>query len=67
MIASHRTTLAAAFALALALCLAPSSSSALEGFRCQHTAQCTTSEHELCVADSLTSTWGTCRKMRVLP
>jgi hypothetical protein len=38
---------------------------ALDGFRCEHTAQC--SAHELCVADTETSTIGSCRRLRVLP
>lgn len=62
-----RTLLAAAFALVLALCLGPRPSSALEGYPCRHTSECNTSEHELCIAGSLTSTTGTCRRLRVLP
>lgn len=38
---------------------------ALEGFRCQHTTQC--SYGEMCVADSSASTWGRCTRVKVLP
>ena len=58
-------TLGALLALAAALAARPAAS--LEGMRCKHTPECTTSEGEICVADSLTSTWGTCRRLKVLP
>jgi hypothetical protein len=63
-------TRAAMLALVLLVALAAllgGDAAALEGFRCSHTAQCTTSLGEVCVADSLTSDRGTCRKLRILP
>lgn len=46
---------------------APCRSDALEGMRCRRSPECTASEGEICVADSLTSSWGTCRRLKVLP
>ncbi len=57
-------SIAGAILLGLALALGGRAAAALEGFRCQHSSQC--SAHELRVADDLASTWGTCRKLRVL-
>jgi hypothetical protein len=49
--------------LAAALDTAPAR--ALEGFRCTSSSQC---DHvEVCVAASAESTWGTCRRMKILP
>jgi hypothetical protein len=58
-------TLGALFVLAVALAARPAAS--LEGMRCKHTPECTTSEGEICVADSLAATWGTRRRLKVLP
>ena len=58
------TRLAAILATLVGLTLATSPARALEGFRCQHTAQC--SAGETCVADPLTSKWGTCVRITVL-
>jgi putative component of membrane protein insertase Oxa1/YidC/SpoIIIJ protein YidD len=57
--------LATAFAVALAVLFDQGAADALEGFRCQHTPQC--SAYEVCVADSQASTWGVCRRLKVLP
>ena len=51
-------------ALALVLLLAPDVP-ALEGERCRSTSSC--SQYEICVADSLASTWGRCVRMKILP
>ncbi|MGH7436445.1 MAG: hypothetical protein ACRENE_12300 [Polyangiaceae bacterium] len=51
----------------LAIASADHPAEALDGFRCQHSGQCVTAMGELCIADSLTSTWGRCGKLRVLP
>jgi hypothetical protein len=58
-------TVATLLVLAVALAARPAAS--LEGMRCKHTPECTTSEGEICIADPLTSTWGTCRRVKVLP
>jgi len=53
--------------LALAAALAARPAASLEGMRCKHTPECTTSEGEICIADNLAATWGTCRRLKVLP
>lgn len=50
--------------VALALALLSATSDA-EGWRCSHSSECP--EHELCVADTMTSSLGTCQRIRVLP
>jgi hypothetical protein len=49
-----------AFSLALL-----SATSDAEGWRCSHSSECPV--HELCVADSLSSSLGTCQRIRILP
>lgn len=51
-------------AVAIAV-LASSQAGAVVAMPCQHSPQC--SARELCVADTPTSSWGTCRLLRVLP
>jgi hypothetical protein len=58
-------TMGALLALAAALAARPAAS--LEGMRCKHTPECTTAEGEICIADNLAATWGTCRRLKVLP
>lgn len=57
--------LAALACLAIEITLAERCAHPLEGERCRSTSTC--SQHELCVADTLASTWGTCRRLKVLP
>lgn len=62
---NRRTVFSVAVLLALAGVFVPRAAPAIEGSHCEHSTQC--GRFELCVADSEWSTWGTCRKLRVLP
>jgi hypothetical protein len=61
-------TRVALFALPALLAVAlVGDAAAHEGYPCWRSTQCDTARHELCVADTVTSTSGTCRRLKVLP
>ena len=55
------------FVLSAGAVLLASSSRGSVGWTCAHSTECDASRHELCVANTLTSSLGTCQQLRVLP